>query len=132
MEIIDAPKRKNLISLTPLIDVVFILLIFFMLSSSFIEWKYIELGVSDAESLPIDSNKQSVIVIHLDETYSLNNITMGLKQLTFKLEEKIRLEPDHLVLIKPKKNLLLQELVTVLDAVGVVAGSNISLIKDEE
>lgn len=37
-------KPKNLVSLTPLIDVVFILLLFFMLTSSFSQFRQIELG----------------------------------------------------------------------------------------
>ena len=36
----------RLISLTPLIDVVFILLVFFMLASSFLDWRSIDLTVS--------------------------------------------------------------------------------------
>ena len=41
--------RKNLISLTPLIDVVFILLLFFMLSSSFTKTRQFELRASSQE-----------------------------------------------------------------------------------
>lgn len=58
-------KRRNLISLTPLIDVVFILLLFFMLSSSFIRWHQINLqSASESQSqtpdlriLKIESNE---------------------------------------------------------------------------
>lgn len=58
-------KRRNLISLTPLIDVVFILLLFFMLSSSFIRWHQINLqSATSSESqtpdlrvLKIESNQ---------------------------------------------------------------------------
>jgi biopolymer transport protein ExbD len=41
----DAPApHRRLISLTPLIDVVFILLVFFMLASSLIKWQAVEMG----------------------------------------------------------------------------------------
>ena len=40
-----APARK-LIGLTPLIDVVFILLLFFMLTSSFFQWQSLDLTMS--------------------------------------------------------------------------------------
>ena len=43
MKFATAPSRRRLISLTPLIDVVFILLIFFMLASSFLDWRAIGL-----------------------------------------------------------------------------------------
>lgn len=37
-------SRRQAISLTPLIDVVFILLLFFMLSSSFTQWRQVQLS----------------------------------------------------------------------------------------
>ncbi|MBE0485621.1 biopolymer transporter ExbD [Marinobacter sp.] len=49
---LDRPlsSSKKLIGLTPLIDVVFILLLFFMLTSSFIQWQSMDLMVSTGES----------------------------------------------------------------------------------
>ena len=43
-----AQKKRPLISLTPLIDVVFILLVFFMLASSFLDWRSIDLSTPAA------------------------------------------------------------------------------------
>lgn len=43
-----ARPRRSSISLTPLIDVVFILLLFFMLTSSFIQWRAVDLSLSIA------------------------------------------------------------------------------------
>lgn len=49
---LDRPlaSSKKLIGLTPLIDVVFILLLFFMLTSSFIQWQSLDLMVSSGDS----------------------------------------------------------------------------------
>jgi len=132
MEIADTKKRKNLISLTPLIDVVFILLIFFMLASSFVEWKFFELGISESESLSINAEKQSVVVVGFDKEYLLNDSSMNLEQIVSNVKAQIRLQSDHIVLIQPATDLPLQQLVVVLEAIGEVAGKNISLIKDEE
>ena len=45
------PIHRRAISLTPLIDVVFILLLFFMLSSTFIQWRQIDVSApSEAET----------------------------------------------------------------------------------
>src|SRR3546814_3113150 len=43
------PRRRVRISLTPLIDVVFILLIFFMLATSFVDDRAIEVGAPAAK-----------------------------------------------------------------------------------
>lgn len=45
MRIEVARRRPPLIRLTPLIDVVFILLVFFMLASSFLDWRAFEVAV---------------------------------------------------------------------------------------
>ncbi len=47
-------RRQRAISLTPLIDVVFILLLFFMLSSSFVQWRQVNLSAAQAS----ESNSQ--------------------------------------------------------------------------
>lgn len=62
---IASQRRLKLISLTPLIDVVFILLLFFMLSSTFTRWHQINLesaSSSDSQTpdlriLKIESNQ---------------------------------------------------------------------------
>ena len=131
MEISEEPKQRNLISLTPLIDVVFILLVFFMLASSFVEWKFIELGITKSETVALDITSQSFITVGFDEQYTLNEEQLSLEIIVSRVNHQIRQQLDHPVLIKPANDLPLQQLVTVLDAVGKVAGSNISLIKDE-
>jgi len=45
-------RRRSLISLTPLIDVVFILLVFYMLASSFTDWRALPLAIGAAADDP--------------------------------------------------------------------------------
>lgn len=53
MHIETTARRRHTISLTPLIDVVFILLVFFMLATSFTDWRPITLATGTTQ------NKQS-------------------------------------------------------------------------
>ncbi|MGH1441744.1 MAG: ExbD/TolR family protein [Cellvibrionaceae bacterium] len=131
MEISEKPKQRNLISLTPLIDVVFILLVFFMLASSFAKWKFIELGIKESEALPLELTSQSLITVGFDQQYTLNEQALSLDMIVSRVNTQIQQQPDHLVLIKPARDLPLQQLVSVLDVVGKVAGPNISLLKDK-
>ena len=131
MKITENIRQRPLISLTPLIDVVFILLVFFMLASSFVEWKFIELGVGEPESLPINLAQQSLITVDFDKQYTLNEEPLPLAAIVTAVKEQLRQQLVHPVLIKPAKDLPLQQLVRVLDALGEVAGPNISLVNDE-
>ena len=89
---LSAPRKKSLVNLTPLIDVVFILLIFFMLASNFIQWHYIELSVGDASDIDIDYEKISIISINSDKSYSLNQQALPLDSIIAKVREQRILE----------------------------------------
>ena len=65
-------KRRKALSLTPLIDVVFILLLFFMLTSSFIQWHNMQLAVSKPSTSTVQSSDQPPLLFTLDETGALS------------------------------------------------------------
>ncbi|WP_133013454.1 ExbD/TolR family protein [Marinomonas flavescens] len=62
---LSQPKRKTAISLTPLIDVVFILLLFFMLTSSFVPWRTVDapLAVPSDKTAPLKENDLVVLTL---------------------------------------------------------------------
>ncbi|KDE39990.1 Biopolymer transport protein ExbD/TolR [Nitrincola lacisaponensis] len=63
---LQSGKRRKPLSLTPLIDVVFILLLFFMLTSSFIKWHNMELAVSAPSQSSSRSNDTPPLVFRLN------------------------------------------------------------------
>lgn len=69
---LQTAKRRKALSLTPLIDVVFILLLFFMLTSSFIKWHNMELAVSKPSTSTVQSSDQPPLLFSLDETGELS------------------------------------------------------------
>ena len=63
-------SRQKGISLTPLIDVVFILLMFFMLTSTFTRWKAVDLRFPVADS-GVDPKNPQAVILHTDGSLSL-------------------------------------------------------------
>ncbi len=64
MRIPTRQPRRPVMSLTPLIDVVFILLLFFMLASSFVEWSSFPLAATgDRQSTAVDDAPQLIIAL---------------------------------------------------------------------
>ena len=122
-------RRKSLVNLTPLIDVVFILLIFFMLASNFIQWHYIELSVGHASDIQIDHQKMSIISINPDKSYSLNNQVLPIELIISKVREQARNNIDHPIVVQPKRGTDVQAMVNVLNLLKDFAGNNISVAK---
>lgn len=65
MELRRARKRSVIINLTSLIDVLFLLLIFFMVSTTFVSQPAISLQLPTAQHS--EAARQSPIVVHVDE-----------------------------------------------------------------
>ncbi len=73
MRLVETPSRRLRISLTPLIDVVFILLLFFMLSTQFSRQQVIELAIIP-DSAAQSRSEQTFLRLHLsaDGAISIN------------------------------------------------------------
>ncbi|WIO73086.1 biopolymer transporter ExbD [Porticoccaceae bacterium LTM1] len=66
-------KTEQGVNLTPLIDVVFLLLIFFMVSTTFTKETHLEVSLPEAEGQPNPDLPDSIeIVIARDGSYSIN------------------------------------------------------------
>ncbi|MCD6459903.1 biopolymer transporter ExbD [bacterium] len=94
-------KKRNLtINITPLIDVIFLLLIFFMVSSTFVEQPGIELSLPKAKTSSIKRAEETIITIDKDGSIYFNADKIKSTQLYNKLAE--------LQLKKNKKQLVMQ------------------------
>tara|TARA_R110002049_G_scaffold13509_3_gene58790 strand:+ start:144777 stop:145181 length:405 start_codon:yes stop_codon:yes gene_type:complete len=128
---LSQPNRKSLVNLTPLIDVVFILLIFFMLASNFIRWHYIELSVGEASDIELNHQKISVITLRSDKSYLLNEKPLPLDSIIGKVREQVRKNIEHPVIVQPEEGTDVQSLVNVLNLLKNFAGNNISVAKPQ-
>ena len=76
------PRNEVSIELTPLIDVVFLLLIFFMVSTTFIRETQLELELPEASGELQQPEEQSIVItIAQDGTYAVNDQALVNNQL---------------------------------------------------
>ena len=122
-------RRRPLISLTPLIDVVFILLVFFMLASSFLDWRSIDLNAPGrAGGEP--SMVGAMLVTVTADGLQLAGQVIALDALEGRVVERLEQEPDQRVLVKPSPGVALQDVVLVLDRLSRAGVVDLSLIRD--
>ena len=124
-------RKKVLISLTPLIDVVFILLVFFMLATSFTKWNSINLSSSEATDIVEMEKKGTLVQIVRTGVYKVNNTIMSIPQIEQLIETKLAQNSNHNILLQPSKGIPLQELVNLMKRFSKQVGSNISLAAEE-
>jgi len=109
----EQPIHRKVISLTPLIDVVFILLLFFMLSSTFIQWRQIDISApSEAEA---ETKTQRVIKLLSDDgQFSFEDKLFSMNDLNavVKLVEE---DSDAVYVIQVESGLRTQSMIDLLD-----------------
>ncbi len=117
-------------SYTSLTDVVMLLLIFFLLSSSFIAEPSISVQLPKAESA--DPRTEQTITLTMTDKGAvyLNGAPVRLEQLGKSLESLFREFPDRTIQIRADKDVRLQETVRVID-IAKAAGASRFLIATE-
>ncbi len=81
MHLSEKKKKKPIINITSLIDVLFLLLIFIMVSSTFLEEPGMKLDLPEAQSAEIGEKKEITIYITDAGEIFLNNDPVSLDQL---------------------------------------------------
>jgi biopolymer transport protein ExbD len=124
----DPRRRRALISLTPLIDVVFILLVFFMLASSFLDWRAIDLA-APARAAAGASMQGALLVEVRRDGVRLSGEAISLHALAARVAAQRAATPERRVLVKPAAGVPLQDAVQVLDRLAQAGVTDLALIR---
>lgn len=103
-------RRKNSIVLTSLVDVMFVLLFFFMLASSYLDWGALDvnIGGSKPTALPAPLPVRTLLLLP-GGALQLDGQPLALAQLDGALDAQAR------VVVQPAAGVSLQEMVTLVD-----------------
>ena len=115
MQFRDKKRRKVFINITSLIDVCFLLLIFVMISSTFVEQPGMKLELPEAKTATTERIADLVLEIKPDGTMLLNQESISLDKIGEKFKQLLpSLEKKSLVL-KADKNVPHGTVVKVMD-----------------
>jgi biopolymer transport protein ExbD len=105
------------INITPLLDLAFVLLIIFMITTPLLESSMnLTIPSSGATNRPIKSSQVQIVSIDHSETIRFNNQVIDLKALTARLTELKQTNLDIAVVIRPDRDLPVQKLIALMDA----------------
>ena len=100
MKLLEKPPKKIALNITPLIDVLFILIIFFTVSSTFLEQPGIELKLPDAESSQTHTAQKVIIYVDKNETVFLNDEQVNLNILVEYVQAKLAEQKEKNVVLR--------------------------------
>jgi len=137
MEIESVKRVKINLNMAPLIDVVFLLLIFFMLSYHFVAEPGIKITLPEAITAKSQLEEDVVIYITKDNELYLNEEYVTLERLLSSLKTKIDKSRKKAVIIKADEKVDLGFAVKVMDiarqaeAEGLVISTQITQMKED-
>jgi len=120
-------KLLDTFSFSSLTDIVFLLLIFFLLSSSFIIQPGIRVKLPKAEASEEILEKSITVIIAKNSLYYLNDIQVPITELGARLNSLIKENPSEIVIIKADEEEPISRLVKVMDICTQVGLYKISI-----
>ena len=133
MQLFTKKKRNIEINVAPLIDVVFLLLIFFMLASEFTDFKTIDM-ISPKQSKVDQPESNLPLIVNLSEK---GVITIDTKEVSFNklaqtVKNKLNNKKETKIIISTPNETKVNILIKIVDTIRGLGIENIALITKEK
>ena len=127
MNLPGVARRRRLISLTPLVDIVLILLIFYMLASSYLGLKELPLTTPAPQGEQVAGQGALLIRVYAEGQVDLAGLGLDRPQLLDIVKRRIAKRPDQSILLQPQDQTTVQTLIDLLDDLRKLGAYNIIL-----
>jgi biopolymer transport protein ExbD len=139
MELKQTDKPRNLISLVPMIDVMLIMLIFFMVTSTYLNLDMIPVfqRSDDSSATPSNQNENSnndTMLVRLSadgKAYYLGR-SINNDELSQLISNQLSKFPSTNILLFPSNHTQTQSLVTLMDTITKAGGTRLRIIRLED
>jgi biopolymer transport protein ExbD len=109
-------KRDATFNLTPLIDVVFQLLIFFMVTTTFVSFENrVKVNLPSGDFAAVEPSKNITVTITEDNTIYLNGKLIDPIRITESIAAELKKAPEKIVVLEADKNVLHGKVISVMD-----------------
>ena len=115
------------INITPLVDVVLVLLIIFMVTAPVLQ-SGIDVSVPKTRTVRQITEERTVITINKDQRVFLGNDAVNINEIGAKLRQKIRDPRGQFVFVRADENVPFGAFATVMDAVKQSGITNVSIV----
>ncbi|MDA0791833.1 MAG: biopolymer transporter ExbD [Proteobacteria bacterium] len=126
---LDSGGGSEGIDLTPMLDVVFILLIFFIVTATFVKELGIDVNSSDQNQNVADSERKSIVIkITNRDRITIRGRDIDFRAVRANIERLHAEDPEAPVMVQPHPDSTTEVLVHVMDASHLAGVPNISIV----
>ena len=127
-------KQQNVdtVDVSPLIDMVFILLIFFMVTTTFVKDMQLELNRPSAASASLASTKVLRVYIDNSNEIYIDNQAVKLWAVQSKLRDLLRTSTDKSVLVITDGEIPVNSLIDVIDEIKMSGAKDVAVSTTKE
>ncbi|MDD5553942.1 MAG: biopolymer transporter ExbD [Candidatus Omnitrophica bacterium] len=118
-------KPESHLNMTPLIDMVFLLLIFFVLSSHFVSSRGFNIKLPESKQAPSQKQDKNIVFIRENGEIFLNDTMVSISNLARSLAASINKTGSRMVVIKADEKVDLGLAVKVMDAAKQAEAQNL-------
>jgi biopolymer transport protein ExbD len=125
-------EEENEINITPMLDVVFIMLIFFIVTASFVKEAGIDVDRPDAQTAVRQERANILIAISENNEIWIDQRMVDPRALRANIERLRAENPEGSVVIQADKKSVTETLVTVMDAARQAGVYNVSIAAQDQ
>ena len=126
-------RTSHIPNLTPLIDIVFLLLVFFMLTSHFVRDEVINIDLPEADSGDsLDEPEHIEVVVNEAGEFIINSEVVSAESLEIILIEKLKGQKEKIVRIRGDKQVDLGIAIGAFDAARKAGASGVDIVTIKE
>jgi biopolymer transport protein ExbD len=116
MQLSNKPKKKIILNITSLIDVLFILIIFFVVSSTFLEQPGIKINLPEAATSETHAVQKVMLYIDEEEHLFLNDEPVEKESVAERVEQLISAQTDKSIVLKADDKVSHGLVIRIMDA----------------
>lgn len=118
--------------MTPLIDIVFMLLIYFLLTTNFMVDEGIKIKLPQANAAAPQTEEVITVFVDTEGRAFLEDEEVSLGQLFDRLREKIGSRPDELVVVRADRTVILNKAVRIMDIAKSAGAGRLCLATEKD
>jgi biopolymer transport protein ExbD len=115
MKLLNKTTRKITLNLTSLIDVLFILIIFFTVSSTFLEQPGIQLQIPEAETSETHTVQKVVIYVNKEGRIYVNDDSVSMDNMIEAVQQLVSAQTDKSVVLQADSNISHGFIIKIMD-----------------